>query len=124
MGKPALRDRSSPESPRKYLTTDCFCGCKTVRPQLSRVLVGGAAIGAGVGRRRTSIRCRSSALGRWSARDRAGRQDRSADVLVMGIAGLNLLRDGMHVTEAALELVRLEYGSGAGHVIGGIDHRG
>ncbi len=42
----------------------------------------------------------------------------------MGVAGLDLLRDGVHVAEAAFELVGAEHGGGACHVIGGIDHRG
>ena len=51
------------------------------------------------------------------------RQDRLADVLVMAVAALQLLRDGVHVAEAALERVGAEHGGGARHVIGGIDHR-
>ena len=42
----------------------------------------------------------------------------------MGVAGLDLLRDGVHVAEAALEFVGAEHGGGARHVIGGIDHLG
>ena len=34
-----------------------------------------------------------------------GREDHLADVFVMGVAGLDLLRDGVHVAEAAFELV-------------------
>src|SRR5258708_15908695 len=49
-------------------------------------------------------------------------QDRLADVFIMGVAGLDLLRDGVHVAKAAFELVGAEYGGGARHVIGGIDH--
>src|SRR5258706_11794556 len=60
----------------------------------------------------------------WSARYRAGGQDHLADVLIMGVAGLDLLRDGVHVAKAALEWVGPEHSGGAGHVIGGIDHRG
>src|SRR5437016_4938473 len=51
-------------------------------------------------------------------------QDRLADVFVMGVAGLDLLRDRVHVAKAAFELVGAEYGGGARHVIGGVDHRG
>jgi len=42
----------------------------------------------------------------------------------MAVARLDLLRDGVHVAEAAFELVGAENGGRAGHVIGGIDHRG
>ena len=42
----------------------------------------------------------------------------------MGVAGLDLLRDRVHVAKAAFELVGAEYGGGARHVIGGVDHRG
>ena len=53
-----------------------------------------------------------------------GGQDRLAGVLVMGVARLDLLRDGVHVAKAPLELVGAEHGGGAGHVIGGVDHGG
>src|SRR5689334_9188791 len=49
-------------------------------------------------------------------------EDRAAGVLVMGVAGLDLLRDRVHVAEAALELVGGKHGRGAGHAIGGVDH--
>src|SRR5450631_4203449 len=53
-----------------------------------------------------------------------GGEDHLADVFVMRVAGLDLLRNGVHVAEAALEFVGAEHRRGAGHVIGGIDHRG
>src|SRR6266849_10886440 len=53
-----------------------------------------------------------------------GGEDHLADVFVMRVAGLDLLRDGVHIAEAALESVGAEHRRGAGHVIGGIDHRG
>jgi hypothetical protein len=40
----------------------------------------------------------------------------------MRVAALDLLRDGVHVAEAALEPVGVEHGGGAGHAIGGVDH--
>ena len=39
----------------------------------------------------------------------------------MGVAALDLLGDGVHVAKTALELVGVEHGRGAGHVIGGVD---
>src|SRR5258708_25956527 len=48
-------------------------------------------------------------------------QDRLADVFIMGVAGLDLLRDGVDVAKAAFELVGAEYGGGARPVVGGID---
>src|SRR5205823_12400666 len=51
-------------------------------------------------------------------------QDRLADVFVMGVAGLDLLRDRVHVAKAAFELVGAEHGGGARHGTGSIDHRG
>src|SRR5260370_3311397 len=50
-------------------------------------------------------------------------EDRLADIFVMGVAGLDLLRDRVHVAKAAFELVGAEYGGGAGHVVGPLDHR-
>src|SRR5258708_631209 len=63
-------------------------------------------------------------LGCRSARQDSGGQDHLADVFVMGVAGLDLLRDGVHVAKTPLELVGPEHGGSAGHVIGGIDHGG
>src|SRR5258708_23049203 len=63
-------------------------------------------------------------LGCRSARQGTGGQDHLADVFVMGIAGLDLLRDGVHVAKTTLELVGPEHGGSAGHGIGGIDPRG
>src|ERR1019366_10633109 len=54
----------------------------------------------------------------------AGAEQRLADILVVDVAGLNLLRDGVHVAKAALEFVGAEHGGGAGHVIGSVDHGG
>src|ERR1700739_3206415 len=53
-----------------------------------------------------------------------GAQDRLADILVMGVTGLDLLGDGGHVAEAAFERVGVEHRRGARHVIGRIDYRG
>src|SRR5258708_38191198 len=50
-------------------------------------------------------------------------QDRIADVFIMGVAGLDLLRDGVDVAKAAFELVGAEYGGGGRRGIGGIAHR-
>src|SRR5260370_4088663 len=63
-------------------------------------------------------------LGCRSARQDSDGQDHLADVLIMGVAGLDMLRDGVHVAKTTLELVGPEHGGSAGHVIGGIDHRG
>jgi hypothetical protein len=49
-------------------------------------------------------------------------QDVPADVLIMCVAGLDLLRDRMHVAETPFELVRFEDRGGAGHVIGRIHY--
>src|ERR1700730_6305384 len=48
-----------------------------------------------------------------------GAQDRLADILIMGVAGLDLLRDGVHIAKPPLELVGAEDGGGAGHVEAG-----
>src|SRR5215471_9096645 len=45
-------------------------------------------------------------------------------ILVMGVASLDLLCDGVHVAEAPLERVRGEHGGGTGHVVGGVDDGG
>src|SRR5262245_42337791 len=46
----------------------------------------------------------------------------SAGILIMGVARLELLGDGVHVAKPPLERIRGEDGGGAGHVIGGVDH--
>src|SRR5258706_15147233 len=50
-------------------------------------------------------------------------EDRLADIFVMVIAGLDLLRDRVHVAKAAFELVGAEYGGGPRPRGGGIGHR-
>src|SRR5215475_10704810 len=50
-----------------------------------------------------------------------GRQDRLAGVFIMGVAGLNLLRDRVHVAEAPFERILGEHRGRARHVIGGVD---
>src|SRR5512142_377061 len=52
---------------------------------------------------RLQRRASPPALGRRSTRDGAGGQDHPADVLVMGVPALDLLRDGVHVAKPALE---------------------
>ena len=42
----------------------------------------------------------------------------------MGVARLDLLGDGVHVTKTPFELVGGENGGGAGHMIGGVDYGG
>src|SRR4051812_32691083 len=50
-------------------------------------------------------------------------EQRLADVLVMGVAGLQLLRDGVHVAKTPFERIFAEYRGGARHAVGGVDHR-
>src|SRR5260370_36378505 len=62
-------------------------------------------------------------LGCRSARQDSGGQGHLSGVLIMGVAGLDLLRDGVHVAKTTPELVCPEHGGRAGHVINGIEHR-
>src|ERR1700716_575814 len=48
----------------------------------------------------------SSVLCRWFG---TVAQDRLADILIVGVAGLDLLRDGVHVAKPPLELVGAEH---------------
>src|SRR5258708_6314076 len=59
-------------------------------------------------------RCRRNPLPRRRRRPKTSRKDRLAGILVMGVARLDLLGDGVHVAKPPLALVGRKHRGGAG----------
>src|SRR5215475_887155 len=75
-----------------------------------------------VGLRATPARRLTLTSSACRRRLRLSGENGSAGILIMGVARLELLGDGVHVAKPPLERICGEDGGGAGHVIGGVDH--